>query len=797
MAAIQLSSGFYSDNGGTYDIEIWNESFVGSNTTVTTNDLKITYESEGDQIMESLKASRCSFTLVNDSAAVDTFIDNLVAGNEDQFKIVIKKQSVLEWCGVILVDQVSWEDKPKPRLLTITAIDGIGRLADIEFDFATDGANPAQNTMLDYIFEALEYNDLSQYWNGTQAYFKESCEFYDTQIAVTGTSVSPFLKTRFDRALLVTDDVIGERKITGGSGIGKGTSITLPDYRPLTCAEVIDSILQIMSCRMFMTGGSYYIQQIRNFSTSSYNQRSISKTLGVLSYQTVSPRQTEGTEIQRLGDCRWSYLTPLQEVRLDSIPRVTAAQSGGGIIELSTATTPLSHTVQLGTLRGGSGSGKSFRIILSMEAFAPASSLPSYVSVAVNFTAGSYRLYSTPQKPDKVTWSTTATDRYTRLVSYLDLQKPGLAYIDIMTPEFPSTSETSCTLTVEYTANGTWSSANYIKIQPIQIFELIDDAIIQESQFKVENPRTQNSKTIDYGTPLLTDMTQAFSTKNTFEVNSTGSTWVFSDLWSAGYSANVELVKTLCLETMSLQDRPVGILQGTLKYPTALVSGTPEMPRFSEVYYYDSDTYVFNGGTLNCRTDEFNGEWFQFVQNKTGLSVTAEDGDGYVYRGNDKFGTPKKNTQDKDKWNRDWILEGEIAAVDTDTTSGAITSITVTSTNKAIKDGDLMNIRHPVNLRIVAVLTADGDHAAAVTTINVVSTTPSELLLAGYIVITDKDQVLENGKTKAGMLYTTTGSAPATGGFGDGGNAILNPGDGFLYYSDGSQTWKITGTLVS
>jgi hypothetical protein len=84
-----------------------------------------------------------------------------------------------------------------------------------------------------------------------------------------------------------------------------------------------------------------------------------------------------------------------------------------------------------------------------------------------------------------------------------------------------------------------------------------------------------------------------------------------------------------------------------------------------------------------------------------------------------------------------------------------------------------------------------------VTTINVVSTTPAELLYEGYIVITDKDQVLENDKTKAGMLYTTTGSAPATGGFGDGGNAILNPGDGFLYYSNGSETYKITGTLVS
>ena len=54
---VQLSSEFYSDNGGSYDVEIYNESFAGTTKVVVTNDLKITYESQGDDIMEALKAS--------------------------------------------------------------------------------------------------------------------------------------------------------------------------------------------------------------------------------------------------------------------------------------------------------------------------------------------------------------------------------------------------------------------------------------------------------------------------------------------------------------------------------------------------------------------------------------------------------------------------------------------------------------------------------------------------------------------------------------------------------------------
>lgn len=796
---VQITGGYYSDNGGNYDISIYNESFVGVSYEATVQSLKITWESQGDQIMEALKESRCSFTIVNDNAAVDTFITNLANGTEDQFKIVVEKQNDLYWCGVVLIDEVSFEDLPsKIRTFTITAVDGIGRLKNIPFDYTSSDTE----TMLKWIYECLEYNDLSQYWGASDAYFKESCEVYDTQMMNTGTQYSPLLQTRCSRFLFLSDEVQGERIVKR-----RYATITLPDYRPYTCAEVLNSILMLFSCRIMMSKGSYYIQQIRNFGGSTYNQRSISKALSVLSFQNVSPRKTEGTDWKRKRGGRFSYFAPLQQVRLDSVPVAAVAQSGGGVQTLDTATSPLVQTVQLGTLQGGTSSGKSFRIRLGIE-FIKLTQFNQLVDIELNFTAGTTRLKSTLATPDIVQWTTTGTDRVYRQITPSTVYSSGSAinYIDIETPEFPLSSQASCSLSVTYTGTN-FSGDAEAKIFPLQIMPLKDGAIIQEYQFSVEStnasPITKQSYVIDYGTPLLSDISQGITSNNTLEVNSTGSTWVFSGVWNAGFSSNVELIKTLCLETMSLQDLAVPVLQASLFVPDLYITGmtVPYAPRPDEVYYYDSQTWVFNGGTLDCRNDTLTGEWFQFIQGKSGLGVVEEKGDGQIYNKDIRIGTPKKNADDGDKYTRAYVTEGtQIGSISADTSAGAITSISVTTTTKAIKDGDQLAVVHPYNYRTVATVVVNGDQASGITSITINSTTPSELLYVGYLVLQRKDQIIESDKIRSnGLLLgdtivTTSTSVPATGGFGSG--AILNPDDGFLYYSDGSTTYKLTGTPV-
>lgn len=792
---VQIEGGFYSENGGNYDISIYNDSFVGSSESVTVTGLEIMYESPDDEILEPLKASRCSFRFLNNSAAVDTFITNLVNGKEDQFKIVVEKQNDLFWCGVVLIDQVSFEDKPKARVVEITAIDGIGRLQEIEFDYNTSDTN----TMLKYIYECLEYNDLSQYWGVNDAYFKESCDVYDTQMTNTGTSYSPLLQTRFSRFLLLTDEVTGERVVTRTLTSGATARITLPTYRPLMCSDVLRAILQITCCRMFMSDGVYYIQQIHNFSASSYNERSIKKDLTVASYQTVSHRIEEGTDVIREGNCRWTYLAPLQQTRLDSIPISTLAQSGGGILTLDNTGSKIQE-VQLGTLKGGSGSGKSLKIRLSFNVPFTGSSLPTIMEMSLNIEAGSYRLYSTPQKPDIVKWTTTGTDRVTRQFTYRDLAKTSeIIYIDIDTPEMPFASEANCELSVEWSSLGTWAGSNFIKIHPIQISLLTDGELIQESQYVVINQNAtdvkQYSKVIDYGIPLLNDYSLGLSSQNTFEVNSTGSTWVFSDVWNAGYSSNESLVKTLCLEAMSLQNIAVEVLQGTIKVPKSLVGVVPHTPLFWQTYYYGSDTYFMNGGTLNCVTDEFTGSYVQYVQTKTSLSIVENNGDGVAYDRNIKIGTPKKDAFDPDKWTRNamyTIVNKQLSTLDgsISTSGGAITSLAVTSLDRKLYVDDQIIIVHPVNNRIMDTFVLSADAVASAVSISVDSKTPSEDLPDGALIMFNEQTIKDSG-----IFRTTNSSTPPAGGFGGDGAIQIGLSDGNLYYQSNGDTYIVSGII--
>lgn len=805
--AVQIKGEFYSDNGGNWEVYIYNSSYASTVTDVIVHDLNITWESQGDDILEPLKASRAAFSFINDSSAVDSLISAIKNGDEDQFHMVIEKESNLYWAGVVLVDQLSWEDKPKPRVVTIQAIDGIGRLADIEFDFATDAANPAQTSMLGYIFEALEYNGLSQYWGASDAYFKESCEFYEVQMPTTGgtfdTNQSPLLNTRCDRFLFITDEVAGEKVVQRAL-----RTITIPSYRPVMCSEVVSSILQLFSCRMMIVDGSYQIQQVRNFTSGSHKVRSISKSLSIVSHGSPNNRQTEGSEVQRLGDGRWSYKPALQVVRLDSMPRVSIAQSGGGIQDLTSATSPLIQEVQLGTLKGGSD--QSMRIILKLVANPGKVTLKSTVDIVLNFEAGSYRLKSSASAPDKVEWTTTAIDRVNRTIQSIDFAyatEMGVVVLDIVTPEFPWTSESNCELSVEYTFNNA-ASANLIEIHPIEVIPLYDGAIIQESQFQVKNPKISAgsdpkilSYVKDWGTPIVNDISYNLSNVNTLEVYD-GTDWEFASSWDAGYSSNVELIKTLCLETMSMQRFAVDILQCTIKLPTDMVAGSNKEVKPHYSYYYNSQEYVFNGGTMNCNRDELNGEWVEVNHSTSGVSIVAEDGDGWVYRGDDKIGLPKKKSNGDVTYNRDAMLtliNKTLATVDTDydVSGGAITSISIDSLDRDIYENDIIEIVHPVTLRSMDSFTLSANATGGATSLSVVSQTPAEDLPAGCLVMFDFQKTVESGGLIRGTdVVTVETTVPTSGGFGIG-NVIRNPGDGNIYYSDGTSTYKITGTLVT
>jgi len=184
------------------------------------------------------------------------------------------------------------------------------------------------------------------------------------------------------------------------------------------------------------------------------------------------------------------------------------------------------------------------------------------------------------------------------------------------------------------------------------------------------------------------------------------------------------------------------------------------------------------------------------------VSIGQEDGDGWVYRGDDKIGLPKKQANDKDKFNRALmmtLINKKLATIDADydVSSGAITSISIDSLDRDIYEDDIIEIVHPVTLRSMDSFFLSANATSGDTSISVVSQTPAEDLPAGCLVMFDFQKTIESGGLIRGTdIVTLETTVPTSGGFGIG-NVIRNPGDGHLYYSDGTDTYKITGTTVS
>ena len=791
--AAQIETEFKSENGTEYKVELFNDSFFSSVHVVTNVECNVDYESQGDPIMEPLKASRCTWKFLNNNSLVDDLITGLVNGSETQFRMVVSKGGNLFWVGNVIVDEFSFEDMPKRRVVTITAIDGIGRLADIPFDFATDGTKPVQNTLLKYIFEALEYNDLSQHWGFNDIYFRESSEIYETQMTTTGTSFSPFLLTRCDRQLFVTF----EEKFTISGGVTRTATGNLPiipftlfDAEPISCAKVLEHILRQMECRMFISDGSYYIQQIRNFATATYNERAIKKDLTVLAFSSVSHRKTELVDLKRVAGGTFPYFPPLQEVIILDVPRVGVAQSGGRAL-METGNNPIVQTVQLGTLRGGVGSGKTIRVTMNIR-WISSSLVTGGMDIEAKLSAGTSRLKSTQTRPDKVQWTTTASDVVSRAIQLKDIvNRKGIMSLEFTSDEFPLTTQTGCVLEITYTGIGLSGSDAKIAILPVNVELLEDGDLIKEEIYKVTNPTTDNSVIIDYGQLFFTD-NAIFSSKNAFEVFD-ATNWLQSNVWDAGYTTDEPLSKTLALETMSHQHDGVETIQSTLKVHYSLGM---EPVFFHKSYFYDSNTYIINGGTQSLTKDAFNGVWFKFIQNQSGLAVAATTGAGDQYRGSyGRDAKEKGKLHDKPKFTEDYVLAQTLATVST-SASGTITSISCTALSKAIKDNDQISILHPVTLFEIDTLVVNGDTAASATSITVDSITVADTLAIGYVIIHLPAKLVETGKLRSTELRIVNQTTPTAATNIDGDGSMRVDGSGFFYVEMGGTTYKFTGVAL-
>lgn len=116
----------------------------------------------GEDIYHPIIPSTCTVPVYVNSAADDTFIEDLATADEGRFRLVIRKgdgdNASLWWVGILTVDNITLSDEAHPQLFELQAVDGLQLLSRVTYD--NQAGSPSVAEVLLYCLNQIGTHDL-------------------------------------------------------------------------------------------------------------------------------------------------------------------------------------------------------------------------------------------------------------------------------------------------------------------------------------------------------------------------------------------------------------------------------------------------------------------------------------------------------------------------------------------------------------------------------------------------------------------------------------------------------------
>lgn len=734
-------------------------------------DLETEWEDQGDVLLAAIKESHTNIEYYNNDVFFDRFIDLFLNSNDDEFKLVIYRRNAgdtdwdLEWVGNMVVDGLEWDNMDKPRPFSFRAIDGINMLKDVNYAEALTGS--ANLPLIEHLITALGYINTSQFF-GSGPYIRESNEYESVDVPGLTDSDSVFEYAFFN------DRVFIERN-------NDDTIQGVPVY------SVIVAIMEILSCRIFLAQGVWWVQQIRNFNNLNIIvYREFTNSIG------NPPIKAQYNHKKTLGQGdRSKDLVQMARGKFNNHPgllnvKVTAEQPGlvqsivdDTIGRLSNATKDFQRVYDLGNASGGIGVGAKIRIEFMVDELSNPTAPGTYffqcqlqiTTPGGDFIKGSLRI--------DPFWGNGAASNKFWIKHINSVAKGNTTRMVFETPELPFDDD--ITVTLDFFLSGTTASgAEYWRVYDLKTFVPSDDGDIADIEYNVGNPNSNFTKELDLGTLIINDESKVVGV-NALQVDKEFTTanprdLIKSTVWDAGFDTDLTLTGTRALEAMALQFKPVQILRSNIEgdyYPFYSLD-------------YNNKIYVFAGFKFNYTTDEQDGEWFEVATARGGVSATV------IKRL--KPGTPVIHGSEK-KYNDDHVDNAFIltTASTTPTPIGITTTVFINAPgHERLKSGDTVDIIHRVTNAIVETVVLSADVGGADTTMSVVELTTVNLITEGMYLSFKKGEVVDSAIIRGGTLVGAGGSN----------NELLFNNNGvvdgteFLTVNESTKTFRFSSDLV-
>lgn len=593
---------FKSFNGNTYTVEIWYSGGGGGTRDRIIQSIEIERQGEGDTIYDNpLRPSRCKFTMVAQSDADYSTWKGWYAFPEDSLTVAVYKGSDLHWCGRLLIDQTKFRrmDASKgyatAEFVAVDALNLIGNY-DVDPTWFTIDSNRASGITL--IRQILDQTGLPDFWGGSDVFIQDATSITNT----TKASASVMDYIAFQEGAFI-------QNIT--------PELKQAEIKYVNCKTALEMILTAFSARLQLQNGAYWLYNPQAYELTDITYDSYAKDGTKLANNSTAAHSytvdstTQRPKFEALPVYSWQAPVRLAEIDIDRRNYVTFEDSN------ATSTIASRTDIVAGTNYPLRVQGR-----VSFEPLSAAGYSYQYsVIYQLRITNGSAYKYWNEQNN---TWSSSS---YTirRVIPNNNINEYSFSH-DIVAPPTGYTTIAVIIEAVDYTAayftGGVWTSAASGGSVTTDYWVSICQAYTAAEPYEFEQKKTFTSTVTLAGNSQKVEKDCAFYNGKNSEIGGitvyNGSAWVTASVWSQGWNAATfdDLPQMVANNITSVYNKYLPTINLTLH----------DSGSYNELksLYFDSQTWIFNGGRINLYDDTFSGEWIAIASDYSLIDTDGE-----------------------------------------------------------------------------------------------------------------------------------------------------------------------------
>ncbi len=614
--ALKYRQEFYSTNATRYRISI-DDDTLGSDANlafnVDSNLFTLTYDGQSDDRFQSVITSKCRVGIIVNSSDLEDFIEDLVNSVDGRFKLKIEKYSKLNlvwelfWSGNIITDQVSYEDQSYPFIFSLTAIDQLGTLSEIDYNDAGTTYTGKQ-TVIEHLINILDKTDLDYFHGATDVFLRTIVTWYDdNHIYNSGDPDDPLIVSRLDHIGFYREDDDG-------------------NIIYFNCLDVLKELAKVFGARIYQSGGSIRFEQVNEREAATFYEFQYDTTGAELSKGTNTTDTVTATKIKNnthLAGGQFSFLPGLKYVRLDY-----NHESNRNLLLNNEWQISSNFEVNVGSIVGDQTTSTfKFTANLYIQVFTNTPSSDEYridFNLKLKHGANYLRRDLTPVgnsfQYDPMDWGSGAGD-YVITTDWVNESSIIEIPISFETPVSPTAlgdllfDFNDGTI---YKKNGTGNNIN------LGFWELQNPYL---EFFSDGKPDTKNTRIYQVNNDFYSGNTQTQKltgflgdaitnvTRGKIEIYN-GTSWEDASAWQINQGAgSMSIMELMILERLAGQKRGTGKYNGSFQINSL---------KFHTRIIYSSINYMMMGGTLTAGSDTWNGTFFNLLIDRTNMSFGVE-----------------------------------------------------------------------------------------------------------------------------------------------------------------------------